>query len=120
MKITMYQSTDCPIAKIWLAHMDFGNDTYMSFFGPTAEAAEKRANDWYDKERARQLRIVGSSEQEEIAKPKNNGSGDGRGQHFLGKVWMINRTTGHKARVEPSEVSGFEASGYVRGGPRSK
>jgi len=40
--------------------------------------------------------------------------------HFAGKVWMINRTTHDLKRVGQGEVAGYEANGYVRGGPRSK
>ena len=119
MKIIVYQSFECSdFARGYLAHMDLGNDTYMSFFGPTAEAAQKRANDWYANERQRQARIVGTSEPN-VTTIANITRGDGRGMHFAGKVWMVNRTTGHKTRVDPGAVAGLEAQGYVRGGPRS-
>lgn len=44
----------------------------------------------------------------------------GRGQGFVGKVWMLNRETGHKCRVEPGSVEGMIQAGYCKAGPRSK
>ncbi len=44
----------------------------------------------------------------------------GRSGSFVGKVWMLNRATGERARVEPHRVVAFEACGFERGGPRSK
>jgi len=44
----------------------------------------------------------------------------GRGECFAGKVWMLNRSTGERARVLPGEVADYAAKGYERGGPRSK
>lgn len=39
---------------------------------------------------------------------------------LAGKVWVLNRTTGHRTRIDVSEVVSYEANGYVKGGPRSK
>lgn len=39
---------------------------------------------------------------------------------LAGKVWMINRSTQTKTRVDPSQVAEFETRGFVRGGPRSR
>ncbi len=47
----------------------------------------------------------------------------GRGEHlkqFAGKVWMLNRSTGERARVLPGEVESYASRGFERGGPRSK
>lgn len=44
----------------------------------------------------------------------------GRGGSFVGKVWMLNRATGERARVLPGEVDDYAARGFERGGPRSK
>lgn len=38
----------------------------------------------------------------------------------IGKVWMLNRQTSHRVRIEADQVSKYEWMGYVRGGPRSK
>jgi len=47
-----------------------------------------------------------------------------RGAHlaemFGGKVWMLNRATGERARVLPDEVESYAAKGFEKGGPRSK
>lgn len=36
-----------------------------------------------------------------------------------GKIWMVNRQSGHKTRIDPSLMQEFEERGYIRGGPRS-
>lgn len=38
---------------------------------------------------------------------------------LAGKIWMVNRQTGHKTRIDPVEQQAFEANGYQKGGPRS-
>lgn len=56
----------------------------------------------------------------ETAKPVVSVShGEGRGKANIGKVWMVNKATGQRARVEADSVSDFQSRGYVRGGPRS-
>lgn len=45
----------------------------------------------------------------------------GRGAHlkqYAGFVWMLNRETMERARVAPSEVSAYEAKGFIRRGAR--
>lgn len=146
--IRCYEGQDEWGAKKWLAHMNLGNDIYMSFFGHTKKEAEDKGHAWYAKESAR-FKHMDSSQMD--SKPKaapvvvmNNNDGwgsegwggtaqvvaehngwpneqtaTGRGHHFAGKVWMVNKTTGDKKRIDPSEQSTYEANGYVRGGPRS-
>lgn len=116
MKITAYRSEE----GCWLAMIDFGR-AYMPFFANTKDEAVAKATSFLEAEKARQLRLVGSASQV-AAEPENRTSVNpgGRGLHFAGKVWMLNRQTGHKVRVDPLAVAGFEATGYVRGGPRSK
>jgi hypothetical protein len=56
----------------------------------------------------------------ETAKPVVSVShGEGRGKANIGKVWMVNKATGQRARVEAGSVDDFQSRGYVRGGPRS-
>ncbi len=43
-----------------------------------------------------------------------------QGAQFAGKVWMLNRATGERARVLPGEVESYTSRGFERGGPRSK
>lgn len=124
MNITAYE-TEKAGPKKWLAHLDLGNDIYMSFFADCKVHAIQKAEDWYNRERARQLRLMPeagmvaalSSNRTSI---KPSASGKGRGQHFVGKVWMIHKDSRAKCRVPSAEVSAYEARGYVKGGPRSK
>lgn len=36
-----------------------------------------------------------------------------------GQIWVVNRTTAHKTKIDPARLQEFEANGYERGGPRS-
>jgi hypothetical protein len=59
--------------------------------------------------------------QEVVRKPVAQPFGyPGRGGMFVGKVWMLNRSTGERARVLPGEVADYVAKGFEKGGPRSK
>lgn len=126
--IRTYEGKDEWGSKKYLAHMNLGNDIYMSFFGGTAKEAEDRARNWYATETAKYKRID-NSEPEEKPEASNDGWGnadgwtkpvDGRGKHFIGKVWMVKHgPEKHKVRIDQSQVSEYEAQGYVRGGPRS-
>jgi|ERR1035438_5272030 hypothetical protein len=44
---------------------------------------------------------------------------NGKGHSLIGKVWMINHKDHLRARVNPSEVSAYEAEGFERGGPKT-
>ncbi len=128
--IRTYEGKDEWGSKKYLAHMNLGNDLYMSFFGATAKEAEERARNWYAVEAAKYKRID-TSEPEAKFEASNDGWGnsdgwskptDGRGQHFAGKIWMVKYMsdgTKDKKRVDPSEQTVYESNGYVRGGPRS-
>lgn len=122
--IRSYRGQDEWGGDTWLAHMNLGNDIYMSFFGATKDAAETRARDWYETEKKRWERIDPSSKSVGEANAGwGNSDGwtkpDGRGQHFVGKIWMVNKSTGDKKRIDPTEQTLYEGRGYVRGGPRS-
>jgi hypothetical protein len=109
----------------YIAHMNLGSDIYMSFFGPTAKEAEDKARSWYETERKRAERIDPSIKSNQSGSSDGWGDTDGwskpdtRGMHFAGKVWMVNKSTGEKKRIDPSEQSLYEGRGFVRGGPRS-
>jgi len=63
---------------------------------------------------------IGEVYHQEIARKPVAASVKGRGECFAGKVWMLNRATGERARVASGEVADYVAKGYERGGPRSK
>ncbi len=55
-----------------------------------------------------------------VEKPVPQGRGAHLGALFAGKVWMLNRLTGERVRIFPSEIADFIDRGFERGGPRSK
>ena len=126
--IRTYEGKDEWGSKKYLAHMNLGNDIYMTFFGANVKEAEERARNWYATEKARCNRID-TSEPEAKSEASDGGWGDnndwskpvdGRGKHFIGKVWMVKHgPEKHKVRIDQSQVAEYEAQGYVRGGPRS-
>lgn len=123
MNIATYHSEDAPTHKSWLAHMDLGT-CHMDFFADTKLKAVEKAERFFAAEKARQIQIVGNIQAEIAVNNDTTGvnpwAATGRGQGFAGKVWMLNRATQERARVEANQVSAYEAKGYVRGGPRSK
>lgn len=118
MKITTYHNPNEKHA--WVALVELPPRLYMPFFGPTEEMARMAAENWFQYERQR--KIVGSVATEVATTPDNRTGYNpgGRGTQFIGKVWMLNRQTGERARIDVAEISQYEARGYVKGGPRSK
>jgi hypothetical protein len=43
-----------------------------------------------------------------------------KGEHMVGKVWMLHHGLKQRARVEPDKVEEYRAKGYVIGGPKTK
>lgn len=102
------------------------------FCGPTEEWVRNRAQAFYDREKVRQDQLYGSTiaaaanhlreiADDDLKKTMVDAiQASGRGAQFVGKVWMLNRATGERARVLPAEVADYAAKGFERGGPRSK
>jgi hypothetical protein len=117
MQILTYHSTNAPTHKSWVAYPTIDGLFLVRCEAATEQEAVARAEAWYVKEQTHQAALVGTSEiDEECGAP----IGQGRGQSFAGKVWMLNRSTGERARVMPNEVQQYAAKGYVQAGPRSK
>lgn len=108
----------------YLAQLELGNDLRMSFFGATEAEAKSRAEAWYAAEKKRQERLWPEKAREVALtaeeRTSNNLQASNYGHGLRGMVWMFNRATGDRKRVQPSEVAGLEWAGYQRGGPRSK
>lgn len=128
-EVVTYYSSNAKKHQAWIAYVVLpldGNQLLVRSEGHTEDEAKQRAIAWYEKEKARQERLYRAELEEN--KPVDDdgwtsnpgGVGSGKGQVFVGKLWMLNRTTGQRARIEPSELQSYEAQGYVRGGPRSK
>lgn len=119
-KVVTYESKNVSNPKErWTAYavLPSGELWLVRCCGETEEIAKSKALALYESEREKWEAREGA------AKPKNEpavkSEGLGRGAHFLGKVWMINKTTGDKKRVSKDEVAQYEWAGYIRGGPRS-
>lgn len=99
----------------WISYIVLPNGEYwgVRFEGSTEGIAKDKAIRLWESERAKYAKLDSSPE---IAKPLQLG----RGHHFAGKVWVINRATHDLKRVGVDELANYEAAGYVRGGPRSK
>lgn len=120
-------------SKQWIAHMNLGNDLFMSFFGGTKEEAEKNARNWYDTESKRWGKIDNTKTVSEPVEA-NDGWGkqapsdwgspspslpSGSEHGMVGKVWLINHAQQKRLRVNPNEVDGYLSQGFEKGGPKT-
>ena len=111
MNIVTYHSVNSKPHEAWLAYivLSTGEQWLVRCVGHTEEEAKTRAQALWEKEQARYATVNAMCEPSE-----------GRGHHFAGKVWVINRETHDLRRIALSELASYEAQGYVRGGPRSR
>lgn len=139
--IRCYEGQDEWGAKKWLAHLNLGNDIYMSFLRGSKKDAEDAARAWYEAE-SKRFKHLDSSNMDDKPVPvkvmNDSGWGDinpwstATGQdiwnnqltkehHFAGKVWMVKGEgwEKQKKRVDKSEVENYLKDGWVKGGPRS-
>lgn len=128
-EVATYHSTNAKPEEAWLGYCILpkdGSQLLVRFSGATEAAVISKAQSWYDKEKRRQDTLYAST----AAAADNDWMADAgtlatsRGSHlaamFTGKVWMLNRATGERARVLPAEVVDYAAKGFERSGPRSK
>jgi hypothetical protein len=118
MQILTYHSVNAPSHKAWVAYPVIDDLFLVRCEAATEVEAIERAKAWYAKEKARQAVLVGTSEDEDEPSTFNRAM-EGRGQGFAGKVWVLNRSTGDRARVMPDQLQQYVARGYVQAGPRS-
>lgn len=123
--VVTYSSVNAKIDEAWIGYIVLGDGSYwgVRFSGASEEIVVSHALRVWEQERAKYgLKPV--IEADKPVEPSGWSSApvkvDGRGHHLAGKVWMINRATADKVRIEPSQVADYESRGYVRGGPRSK
>lgn len=125
--IRCYEGEDQWGSKKWLAHLNLGNDLFMSFLRGTKKEAEDAARDWYERESKRfkhqdSCNMDGEGKKEDGCGdvPASNGWGSSGDHKMIGKVWMLNRTTGERTRIDGGLVAEYEGKGFVKAGPRSK
>lgn len=115
MDIDTYHSTNTKnINEAWVGYLLMprdGRQLTIRFSGPDEKTVIDRAHAFYD------------NHVRKYAESVSNGNGipeSGRGKVFIGKTWLLNRTTGERARVLDAEVNGYLARGFIKAGPRSK
>lgn len=115
-KVITYQSANAKPDERWIGYVVLpnGQNWQVRFSGSDEQSVIANAKTVYVAERAKQTKLRGSLDSETNDKPALSG------HHFSGKVWVINKTIHDLKRIEPHELAGYEANGYVRGGPRSK
>ena len=96
------------------------------FIGKTEEDAHRYLNEWLETGKAKSYlaeRFAASDNVDATATVVKAASEkpavSGKGQIFVGKIWMIHHQNHLRARVLPIEVDKYEKDGYVRGGPKT-
>ena len=83
--------------------------------GSTESEAIENAKTFWEKETAKLSKLYKSESRDAaIERVASTASRN------LGKIWVINRATKERKRVEASEVEALVANGWVKGGPRTK
>lgn len=140
--IRCYEGQDEWGAKKWLAHLNLGNDVYMSFLRGSKKEAEDAARNWYEAESKRFKHLDSSNMDDKPASVKvmntNDGWGNGsqwteedlknppvvtfsdigeikvtKEHHFAGKVWMVGMKDGQKHKTR---VDQSEVDKYIEMG----
>ena len=125
--VVTYHSANAKPAESWIAYVVLSNGEYwlVRCVGPTEDAATERARNLYSGELARAKRLQSPEayrrDNELGPKPKPEGGWTtAPAGHHSGKLWVLNRSTGHRARIDASEFAGYQTKGYVKAGPRSR
>ena len=119
MNIITYHSSNAKPHEAWLAYVELANGEQwlVRFHGATEQEAKEKAIARWASEKDR----YAYPEHDDCQMPPvRSGKGSHASAMFAGKVWVINRETHDLKRIDPSELTAYEARGYVRGGPRSK
>ncbi len=126
-KIISYFSEE-PIAPnmAWLAYviLPSGKMWDVRFNGSTKEAAIESAKRLYLSELARFKTNREDIENDKV-KPVARGKKAPRSLPSVkksrgkGQIWVVNRKTGKRARIDPASLAEYESKGFVKGGPRS-
>lgn len=122
--VVTYHSQNAKPHECWIGYvvLSDGNQLQVRISGATEQAVIDKARWFWASEKARQDRARASIGDQAASDGENliSDRPSGKGQVFLGKVWMLNRATGERARVDAGEVGNYEGRGFVKGGPRSK
>lgn len=118
--IITYESKNAKPHERWLAYavLPNGQQWLVRCTGETEEIAATKAKTLYEAEKAKKLGIKDTQRIENLDFDKPF-EGPEKLHHLAGKIWMINKATGDKKRIDPSEEDQYKWAGYERGGPRS-
>lgn len=131
MKIITYSSENAESHEKWLAYLVINDQQWLvRFTGHSELEAITKANCFWVKEQDKQKALDRSCPQNVVtgAQVKNLDDQiktvarritEDRGAHFMGTIWMVNKSTGHKVRIVEDRQAEYEANGYQRGGPRT-
>lgn len=118
--IVTYHSVSAKPHEAWLAYvvLPSGEQWLVRCTGHSELEAKTKAQVLWDKE---QKKYAKANEMADcLIAAGHDKLLEGRGRHFAGKVWVINRAMHDLKRIDPNELDSYLANGYVRGGPRSK
>jgi hypothetical protein len=86
------------------------------FIGSTEEDARAQLQEWLNRPRGKAPEAVLEEDGEQSKEIRVGG----RGASLVGKVWMGNKETKEKIRVDPSEVGKYLNMGFIKAGPRTQ
>lgn len=133
MQIVTYHSDEVTSENLrWISYiMNGGIFIPVRFNGNTKKDAITKAKFWLEQQQPKVPEYQkdttpeayedwkNSPDEQKVSAPKfNRGSEPSHG--MIGKAWVLNRETGHRARVPAEELQGYLDRGYIRGGPRTK
>ena len=134
-KIVTYQSSEAVSPQMkWIGYIQKAG-IYMNirFNGETEKEVEKKAKFWYNNQTKPKFFQQETTEedfakwQEEQPKPEpkkifpsqvrvvSQNQGSGRGHGNAGRIWVINKKTRDRKRIQESEMPEYAAQGYIRG-----
>ena len=115
-----YFSQNAPAGQEWLAYAVMPNGQRWMVHSVASSEAEavQKITELYESEveKNKPVYVQAIGRGERVSAVEANG----RGSHFVGKVWLIHSFTRAKIRVDQSEVDKYISEGWIKGGPRSK
>jgi hypothetical protein len=118
-QVVTYYSSNAKPNQAWIAYalLPDGNIWQVRCEGASEQEASQKAINLYEAEKGKWARLEPyKHEDSDEAEYKPSGRGVG----LAGKIWVFNRATGQRARIDAAEMASYEAKGYIKGGPRSK
>lgn len=123
-KVITYHSENARPSEAWIGYVVLDDGSYwrVRFVGASEDDIIAHARKVFSEEKSKQSKLEGATNIKEAdSVPSVRGQGiTPEASKVAGKVWMLNRTTGHRTRIDAKDYDAFVAKGYIKGGPRSK